>query len=198
MNHSEKFDYGVMRYFPDEKFPPDFRLREVAGVLQTAFRSVGRRVIDQYFDEGSHYYPHDLEFVVEAARNTKAEPLVGTIIARLLEINGLSIIYYDKVGVTRRYQSNGVSAGMFQLAAEAGQNREITIAALRTSIPSAHERYWRRSDITDFLDPYHIHGFGLLDKETGQELIPDARSIFKEITRHIASLPPTTVLLKSS
>ena len=192
------FNYGVVPYRPTDRASPHSELGKLEEVLQRAFQSEGRSIIDSYFQPGSPEYPQRLEFVVGATKSIKEEPLAGALVATLEKVGNIEFIYYDKIGVASPHQDNGVMGRLLAYAAEAGANRGIFIAALRTTIPKAHERYNSKSDISTKIGEYNIHGFGFVDKETGKEKFAGAIKQFREIARYIASLPPTTVPIEQA
>src|SRR3990167_6477328 len=98
------FNYGVVPYRPTDKASPHSELRNLEGVLQSAFKSEGKRIMDSYFQIGSQEYPQRLEFVADATKAVKGEPLAGALVATLEKVGDIEFIYYDKIGVAPLHQ----------------------------------------------------------------------------------------------
>ena len=161
--------YSVILPDPGRKFPANPPKAELERILQDGFRTRNKRVLDEYFIEGSGFYPSNLSFViVPYLKGSQPQIWIGTLVVTEEEVNGVRFTYYDKVTVLPPYQRNGVMRGMISVAGTVGTGKIILPSVLRTSdIDLSQEVYGKQSDIQTYIEPWHIHGFGFKNKGTG-------------------------------
>lgn len=177
-----------------KQFPQEPPKSELERILQDSFASEGRKVLDGYFIEGNPLYPANLSFFVfPYVKKDDAKIWIASLIATTEVVEGFTFTYVDKAGVLPEWQGNGVGSGMIGVARMVQCGKSVYPVVLRTSIPKAHESYKKRSDICKATGEFNVHGYGFLNKETGEELFKDAEHKFDLAAGYIASKPRTVV-----
>ena len=178
------------------RFPLQPPKKELEMILQDAFGTWGKRVIDGYFIEGSEYSPQNLAFFVVPYHQKGTERVwVGSLIATDEEIEGFKFTYYDKIGVIKAYQGNGLMRKMIRVAREVRNGKEVKPSILRASEKRLDEEYAKESDIRAEVDSFYAHGFRFLNKESGLELFEGAKQKFDVAAKYVASKPRTIVTI---
>lgn len=173
--------------------------KELEIILQDAFGTWGKRVIDDYFVESSEYYPQNLAFFVVPYHQKGTERhWLGCLIATKEEVDGFAFTYYDKIGVIKQYQGNGIMPKMIHLARQVSDGKNVKPSILRTSEKKLDKIYGEESDIRTEVNGFYIHGFGFRDKVTRKELFEGAEDKFAIATKYVALKPKTVVSIQPS
>ena len=173
--------------------------------MKDTFLAVGMDINDGFFDRQTKYYPHNLDMLVLAVEASpdlfqgvgsydlgtnfgQSYSIVGSVIAEREKTGDFGFHYYNKVFVIEELWSNGLSGRMFK----AMQEMRVP-GVLKTSNPENDIRYSKHSDVRERIGPYYFHGFGFVDKNSGEERFLGARSKFYAAARHIVENKPVTV-----
>ncbi len=203
---------NLLRAF-DKNLVPEFQNGTLENLLQSVYSTSQRMVLHGYFEPESRYSPKNpglllIPYYTWGNQYGAGKINVGAAIFTKEKVKvyvgdqdeDFEFSYVDKFGVIPRYQKNGYGDRLFNLVrklmAEEGMGFP-TPAILRTSVPEAHEWYSKRSDIQTVLftenGQYYLHGFGFLEKDTKNELMPYASAKFHAGAAKAASKPVTVM-----
>ena len=183
-----------------------FPAKKFQRVLETSFEAAGLEIVDGYFDMHSRYFPRNLSLLVLAIETHpdlllgtryngiktiygQDRQIVGGIIAEKEKIGNFEFFYYDKIFVIPEWWNNGLAGRMIRAIKETK-----VPGVLKTSISANNGKYSGESDIVDKIGPYYFHGFGFLDKSTGEDKFPGAKSMFYAAVRRVIEQKPATSL----
>lgn len=182
-------------------FPKSLSIDEIQQAINDSFATEGRYVVKKYFDKKSPSYPKNMAFFIFGI-DLEGQLASGTITTRE-QLGDFPYKYHDKVFVIKKYQGNGIGPQMVELANEVDNGKKLVMAGVEIKIPSvmrtsfqrAHETYSEISDIWVQEGDFYTHGFKFRNKETKEDLFPDASWKFKELAKHVAKKPKTVLPL---
>lgn len=205
----KKIHYAI-RPFHNNHFPSEFKIGELEQILQQSYSTRGRMVVPEYFVEGSCYYPENPSFLVIpyygwVNQLGRGKVKVGEVIVTNEKIKvfvndkqeDFEFGYIDKFGIVPKYQENGIGNRTLNVTVKLIAKPTI----LRTSDVESHKWYSKRSDINGTVleksGLFYTHGFGFLDKNSGEELFGGARGKFTQASISVAIKPMTVVPIGS-
>ena len=182
-------------------FPLEVGREQLKRFLQEGFGTVGRAVLDDFFEDGSEIAPSSRSIIQVARPAQRKHELASILISEKDQADytdegisrTVSYLYRNKFVNASNHRGNGLTREMFEYADSRNPDPK-KLSALRTGIPEAHEVYSRLSDGFVRIGDYTIHGFNF--KQPGQNWDPSADPLFMAIAYKISQKPVSVVPLE--